>query len=136
MTKKPKNVRELPCKLTMPETIERTKEMVSLMNTRDKEEEALKLAKALHHRRVKDELDPKIKALQTSIANGQEIRGVEIVVKKNFKTKSIETIRMDTKEVISTHAMTEADKQGDLAIAPTSLGNSGQPKGSPKHPNA
>lgn len=67
---------------------------------------------------VLDEMNERIKALARAIRDRTEERHVEVVETRDEQRLIISTVRTDTGEVISTRAMTAAERQVNLPIPP------------------
>lgn len=106
----------LPCQLTEREKLSKGQELVARLGEKEELEERMKSAASAFKRQitVKDEESRK---LSGEIRTGIEHRQIECRVIASFAQNSVETMRMDTGEVIRSRAMLPEERQGALELS-------------------
>lgn len=105
--------RELPVKLTDAELRERAKELGAAIEDHAIAERQKKAA-ADDFKMQLEALDTKISNLGHIVTRGEEYRPVAITTRKDFERSKVETIRLDTNEVVDSRPMTLDEKQSGL----------------------
>lgn len=105
----------LPVKLTNSETIERAR----TLSQRHREKEEVEAAKSSVNREYTEKLKSlagEISRLSKIVAEGEEERNVQCKRFKKFLDKKVETIRLDTNQVIENRIMHDYELQTTLKI--------------------
>ena len=106
---------ELPCPLTEEEFVERSTELANEMTEREQKAADLKDHVAAVRGQLK-EADRRIRKLRQTVHEKAEPRVVEVQTHKDFKSKKVWVVRLDTGEAIpgTERAMTPADQQEEM----------------------
>lgn len=108
---------DLPCELTEEEARDRTSRLVHLL----KQQDSMRRTHAETRREMKEEKDTTEGAiLRTSevIREGKEDRPVQCLIRPNPEALTVETIRLDTGEVIASRDMSKAERNLELDLDP------------------
>lgn len=103
----------LPCKLTAEERELKTQELVRLEQDEHAKKAAKKAAVAVMNgelKQVRADIDERVKELH----EGAELRDVEVEQVYHFDRGTVDSVRRDTGEVISTRDMDAYDRQETL----------------------
>jgi len=107
------NYRKLPVKLTEKERMARAMTAAEKQSKYSLVEEQKKASSSELGRKLKD-LRREIEDLQDAVRTGSEQQNVQIVHRRNESRCTIETVRLDTAEVIESRPMTIEERQRDL----------------------
>lgn len=105
--------RQLPVALTQQELLDRGERVADIQRQLDDAEAALKAYKSAHKSQVEG-LDATRRHLSHEIRHKQEIRQVEVDIRKNWDEARVETWRCDTGELVSSRPMTPSERQRDI----------------------
>lgn len=106
-------IEKLPCKLTEREQVLKSKALGAELE----ELERLEAEKADSARQYKELIDTKnkrVRELAQEVRDGAELRMVECYERPKYREGVIELVRSDTREVVSTRKMSDADRQTTL----------------------
>jgi hypothetical protein len=112
-------VQRLRCKLDARERLTKVDELTRLMGELDEAERAKAAATQRFGTLIK-ELKMRVTEVAFDVRDETEVRPVECVERGNFANLTVELVRTDTREVVSTRAMSDAERQGDLAFGAAS----------------
>jgi len=105
----------LSCTLTPAESAARAFELAVLVRKIEDEETAAKAAAAAARDSMK-ELDADLRRLARVVREGKEDRQVEVRVTRNPTDATVETVRVDTGEIVRSRAMTPEERQIPLHL--------------------
>ena len=121
-------VEELPCKLTASEKLLKSDQMAKA----HKEIVKLEAEKKLSGQQLKSSIDARkgeLALLAREIETGEELRPVECKERPRYQDLMVDTIRLDTGEVVSSRGMEPAERQKAL-----DYGDAPRPRNSPPMP--
>jgi hypothetical protein len=107
--------RKLPVELTEAELLARAREWAEAEDELQRVAATLAAAKAEAKARTA-ELSERVTELQRQIRTGKERRDVVCYHRTDHRRGCVETIRMDTAEVVSTRALRPEERQSKLAL--------------------
>ncbi len=110
------NTQSLPVRLTTDELLLRSDELAKTIRERDETERAMKSAQATAKRKI-DSLELDITRLAEVVRDRQENRPVEVREIKNWDRLTMDTIRLDTGEVVGSRSMSRSERNEDLPFA-------------------
>lgn len=105
--------RQLPVKLTEKERMARAMSAAELQSDYNEIEERKKETTRSLGQQLKD-LRKDIEKLQRAVRTGSEHQDVQIETRRNEDRRTIETVRLDTGEIIDSRPMTVEERQGKL----------------------
>lgn len=111
------NTMSLPVRLTDLELLAKAKELAAKLAESDDVESRKKLAVAECKAKA-DRLGDEISDLAQTLRTGKEAREVEVQETRDNLARTIETVRIDTGEVVSSRAMTIHELQRPLFDQP------------------
>lgn len=103
----------LPVHLTTDELLTRAEGLAKAITERDVHVAAAKAA-ASSAKAKTDLLEKEVSRLATIVKERREDRPVDVTDIRNWERRTIDTIRLDTGEVVGYRSMTAAEKNGDL----------------------
>jgi uncharacterized coiled-coil DUF342 family protein len=77
----------------------------------------MKLAMSEHRTKIRD-LEKEVEALREQVATGKELRSVSVAEVKDYRANVVSIVRVDTKEVVETRAMTTDERQETFPEVP------------------
>ena len=104
---------DLPCKLTKLELESASKDLVEEIHNRDVVEEERKVTATEFKDKLKAH-DLEVSRLAKLIRAEEEVRPVDVDVRRNNEKGIMEFIRTDTGEVVDTREMTDEEQNTDL----------------------
>ncbi len=107
--------RQLPVKLTDEERMTRATTAAEKQREIGQIETQKKEVSSELGRKLKD-LRKEIETIQRAVLTGSEHQKVQVEERRNEERRTIETVRLDTVEVIDTRPMTFEERQGKLAL--------------------
>lgn len=113
---KPIETRMLPVKLTETELLAKGDELARKFHEANTEEDQQKEAKAAMKERF-DKLKREARELGEIVRSKREMREVEVIARHDLERHVVETVRVDTNEVVETRMM-NADER-NLKLFPT-----------------
>jgi hypothetical protein len=117
MSHKPKEYRELPCKLSDDELRQRGDALATLQGELETIAEVRKASNASLNARAKA-TTAQMERLGKQVRERQELRSVEVRETLIAEMGQATTTRVDTGEEVGHRAMTEDEKQGSLFLMP------------------
>lgn len=111
--------RKLPCKLTDLELAAKSDEMAERVTDLRVEQDKKKEANSKANAAIKA-LEVDILNLAREITAKVELRDVEVKEMPNWNDRTMETVRMDSGDMISRRLLTQEEMQGHLKIVPMS----------------
>ena len=112
--------RSLLCPLTLEEKRQRGESLAQKRQEWDSVESAKKAA-VQHAKAEQDRIDSEADRLAEAIRTGHEHRDVEVIDRKNLDTRTMDTVRCDTGEVIESRLLTGAERQVAIFPAPVEV---------------
>jgi len=109
--------RDLPVKLTVAEAQRRGIELAEALQAKYDAEAHQTAIKATWKEELA-QLEQDIRRLRRIVGNGEELRPVECSEEKNWKNKTVETVRLDTGEMVDFRPMSTHELQADLDFSP------------------
>lgn len=109
-------IERLPCQLTPDEVRARGEKAAMLYAERDEVEQDYERAKEIRKERI-GSIDSRISQHMQEVRTRQEHRDVRVVDRENFDDKhnpQVETVRLDTGELVRSRPMTDLERQGKL----------------------
>lgn len=110
------NTQSLPVRLTTDELLLRSDELAKTIRERDDAERAMKSAQATAKRKI-DLLELDITRLAGVVRDRQENRPVEVREIKNWDRLTMDTIRLDTGEIVGSRSMSRSERNDELPFA-------------------
>jgi hypothetical protein len=110
------NTQSLPVRLTTDELLMRSDELAKAVRERDDAERAMKSASATAKRKI-DLLDLDITRLADVVRERQENRPVEVTEVKNWRRLTMDTVRIDTGELVGSRSMSAYERNEALPFA-------------------
>ncbi len=110
--------RRLPCKLTDQERQFKGDQLVQKMHAMEEAEDLFEVIRDSHKTRMK-EFEKEISVLSRVIRERSEERDVEITENKDYESKTAQTVRLDTGEVVDTRPLTPQELQRPLSFTPS-----------------
>lgn len=110
------NTQSLPVRLTTDELLLRSDELAKAVRERDDAERAMKSAQATAKRKI-DLLDLDITRLADIVRDRQEDRPVEVREFKNWVRLTMDTVRLDTGEIVGSRSMSRSERNDELPFA-------------------
>lgn len=110
------NTQSLPVRLTTDELLLRSDELAQKIRERDDAERAMKSAQATAKRKI-DTLELDITRLAEVVRDRQEDRPVEVREIKNWDRLTMDTIRLDTGEIVGSRSMSRSERNDELPFA-------------------
>lgn len=110
------NTQSLPVRLTTDELLLRSDELAKTIRERDETERAMKSAQGAAKRKI-DQLELDITRLAEVVRDRQENRPVEVREIKNWDRLTMDTIRLDTGEVVGSRSMSRSERNDELPFA-------------------
>lgn len=107
------NTQHLPVRLTTDELLLRSDELAKTIRERDEAERAMKSAQATAKRKI-DLLELDITRLAEVVRDRQENRPVEAREIKNWDRLTMDTIRLDTGEIVGSRSMSPSERNASL----------------------
>lgn len=105
--------RQLPVQLTQEERMARAMTAAEKQGRYGEVEEHKKSVSSECGRELK-ELRSEIEDLQRAVRTGTERQDVQIETRRNEERRTVETVRLDTAEIVDTRPMTIEERQGKL----------------------
>ena len=124
------NTQSLPVRLTTDELLLRSDELAKTIRERDETERAMKSAQATAKRKI-DSLELDITRLAEVVRDRQENRPVEVREIKNWDRLTMDTIRLDTGEVVGSRSMSRSERNASLFPEPAPRKADPEPEGEP-----
>jgi hypothetical protein len=109
-------VEKLPCELTRDEKLQKADQMAEHLKTRAEVELEASSVAGTFKRRIK-ELDRAIGDRAEEIRSGVEYRPVECAMRDRFRDNQVDTVRLDTGEIVRSRPMTIQERQGSLSLS-------------------
>lgn len=106
-------VQRLRCKLDARERLTKVDELTRLMAELDEAERA-KAASTQRFGTMIKELKMRVTEVAFDVRDETEVRPVECFERGNFVNRTVELVRGDSGEVVSTRAMSDAERQNEL----------------------
>ena len=110
------NTMNLPVRLTTDELLMRSDELAKKIRERDEAERAMKSAQATAKRKI-DVLELEITRLAEVVRDRQEDRPVEVTEVKNWLRLTMDTVRIDTGELVGSRSMSAYERNEALPFA-------------------
>jgi hypothetical protein len=107
------NTQHLPVRLTTDELLLRSDELAKTIRERDEAERNMKAAQATAKRKI-DTLELDIARLAEIVRDRQENRPVEVHEIKNWDRLTMDTIRLDTGEIVGSRSMSPSERNASL----------------------
>ena len=107
------NTMRLPVTLTASEVSVRSQELAAIIEKKAATEYDMK-AYAATCKKALAEADEKIRELTKIVLSGKESRHVDVVEYPNYERNLMETIRLDTHEIVEYREMKESEKTRNL----------------------
>lgn len=107
--------RNLRVPLSDKEIAERAQRAAHLLSERDHKDEEMKAA-AKHAKAQIAEVEAELRRVSGEIRDGATYKDVECQRRHNYRLGKIEEVRLDSLEVIAERAMTDQERQLDLAL--------------------
>jgi hypothetical protein len=128
------NTQSLPVRLTTDELLMRSDELAKSVRERDDAERAMKSAQATAKRKI-DLLDLDITRLADVVRERQENRPVEVTEFKNWRRLTMDTVRIDTGELVGSRSMSSYERNEALPFAADDAPRKAEePEPSPEEP--
>jgi sulfate adenylyltransferase subunit 1 (EFTu-like GTPase family) len=108
-------VEKLPCELTRDEKLMKADQMAEHLKTRAEVELEASSVAGTFKRQLK-ELDRAIGDRAEEIRSGVEYRPVECAMRDRFRDNQVDTVRLDTGEIVRSRPMTIQERQGSLSL--------------------
>jgi len=108
-------VEKLPCELTRDEKLMKADQMAEHLKTRAEVELEASSVAGTFKRQLK-ELDRAIGDRAEEIRSGVEYRPVECAMRDRFRDNQVDTVRLDTGEIVRSRPMTITERQGSLSL--------------------
>ncbi len=110
------NTQNLPVRLTTDELLMRSDELAKTIRERDEAERNMKSAQATAKRKI-DTLELDITRLAEIVRDRQENRPVEVTEVKNWLRLTMDTVRVDTGEIVGSRSMSAYERNEALPFA-------------------
>lgn len=107
------NTQHLPVRLTTDELLLRSDELAKTIRERDEVERAMKSAQSTAKRKI-DTLELDITRLAEIVRDRQENRPVEVTEVKNWLRLTMDTVRIDTGEIVGSRSMSAYERNEAL----------------------
>lgn len=108
-----KQKQSLPVPLTPAEVAAKSRELARLVQDKNAKEEERTQAAQQFSADIKD-MVKRQNELARQIDNGQEWRDIDVEEVKNYETKTVDIVRKDTNEIVSSRGMTPEERQETL----------------------
>lgn len=108
-------MRNLPCRLTEPELLDRADQLSVVVQETNAEEGRQTDVKAQMKAKL-TELDARKTRLAITIGRKEEYRDVEVELMADIQAGTVTTYRMDTSEALETRPMSEQERQTALPL--------------------
>lgn len=109
-------VEKLPCELTRDEKLMKADQMAECLKMRAEVELEAQTVAGTFKRRLK-ELDRDIGDRAEEVRSGVEYRPVECAMRDRFRDNQVDTVRLDTGEIVRSRPMTITERQGSLSLS-------------------
>lgn len=110
------NTQSLPVRLTTDELLMRSDELAKKIHERDSAEREMKSAQGAAKRKI-DVLELEIGRLAEVVRDRQEDRPVEVRELKNWARLTMDTVRLDTGEIVGSRSMSRSERNDELPFA-------------------
>ncbi len=110
------NTQSLPVRLTTDELLMRSDELAQKIRERDDTERAMKSAQGIAKRKI-DTLELDITRLADVVRERKEDRPVEVTEVKNWLRLTMDTVRIDTGELVGSRSMSAYERNEALPFA-------------------
>jgi len=110
------NTQNLPVRLTTDELLMRSDELAKKIHERDAAEREMKSAQGAAKRKI-DVLELEIGRLAEVVRDRQEDRPVEVTEVKNWLRLTMDTVRIDTGELVGSRSMSAYERNEALPFA-------------------
>lgn len=128
----PKTVEQLPCKLSVEETLLKSRQLAQL----SKDVSVLEEAKKAEQARFKTEIDDKesaISRLVQEVHSGEELRPVECYERPRYADMMVDIIRTDLATVVRSRPMHPTERQTALDMGDLPPDPQPRPRRSKRH---